>query len=41
MKHLLLIATACLAAGCTTDSDDRVDMAANDEAALAAELKRL
>lgn len=39
MKHLLLIASACLAAGCTTDTEDRVDMAANDEATLAAQLR--
>lgn len=39
MKHYLLIASACLAAGCTTDSEDRVDMAANDEATLAAQLR--
>ena len=38
MKHLLLIASACLAAGCTTDSEDRVDMAASDEASLSSQL---
>jgi len=38
MKHLLLFASACLAAGCTTDTEDRVDMAAHDEASLAAQL---
>ncbi|HYG46675.1 MAG TPA: hypothetical protein VD846_01925 [Allosphingosinicella sp.] len=39
MKYLLLFASACLAAGCTTDTEDRVDMAANDEATLAAQLR--
>lgn len=40
MKHLLFIAAACLAAGCTTDEPgDRVEMRADDEARLAAELR--
>jgi hypothetical protein len=40
MKHLLLIATACLAAGCTTDEPgDRADMRAEDEASLAFQLR--
>lgn len=40
MKHLLLIAAACLAAGCTTDEPgDRVDMRAGDEASLASQLR--
>jgi hypothetical protein len=39
MKYLILLASACLAAGCTTDTDERVDMAANDEATLAAQLR--
>ncbi|HEX9965246.1 MAG TPA: hypothetical protein VGB04_09720 [Allosphingosinicella sp.] len=38
MRHFLLLATACLAAGCTTDEGERVDMAANDEATLSAQL---
>jgi hypothetical protein len=39
MKHLLLIAAACLAAGCTTDEPgDRADIRADDEASLAAQL---
>lgn len=43
MKHLLLLASACLAAGCTTDepgaqADMRADMRASDEASLAAQL---
>jgi hypothetical protein len=38
MKYLILLASACLAAGCTTDESERVDMAANDEATLAAQL---
>jgi hypothetical protein len=36
MRHLILLASACLAAGCTTD--EPVEMAANDEAKLAAQL---
>jgi hypothetical protein len=36
MKYLLLFASACLAAGCTTD--EPVEMAANDEARLSAQL---
>ena len=36
MRHLILLASACLAAGCTTD--EPVDTAMNDEAKLAAEL---
>jgi hypothetical protein len=36
MRHWILIASACLAVGCTTD--EPVDMAANDEAKLAAQL---
>ncbi|HEY0132379.1 MAG TPA: hypothetical protein VGB57_13345 [Allosphingosinicella sp.] len=40
MRYLLLAASACLAAGCTTQTDEqRVDMAANDEASLAAQLR--
>ncbi|HLL32262.1 MAG TPA: hypothetical protein VK403_14835 [Allosphingosinicella sp.] len=39
MKYLILLASACLAAGCTTDTDDRVDMAASDEASLTAQLR--
>jgi hypothetical protein len=39
MKYLILLASACLAAGCTTDTDERLDMAANDEATLAAQLR--
>jgi hypothetical protein len=39
MRHLLLLASACLAAGCATDEPgDRADMRANDEASLAAQL---
>ncbi|MET1110020.1 MAG: hypothetical protein ABWX67_00690 [Allosphingosinicella sp.] len=38
MKTYILLASACLAAGCTTDTEDRVDMAARDEASLAAQL---
>ena len=39
MKHLLLIASVCLAAGCTTDEPgDRADIRADDEATLAAQL---
>lgn len=41
MKYIILLASACLAAGCTTDTDERVDMAANDEATLAAQLRGL
>ena len=42
MRHLLLIASACLAAGCTTDEPgDRVDMRADDEASLAFQLRGL
>ena len=37
MRTFLLLASACLAAGCTTD--DPVETAANDEARLAAELR--
>ena len=37
MKHLILLASACLAVGCTTD--DPVETAANDEARLAAKLR--
>ena len=36
MRHLLLLFSACLAAGCTTD--DPVETAANDEAKLATQL---
>ena len=39
MKHLILLASACLAAGCAAEGDERVDMAANDEASLAAQLE--
>jgi hypothetical protein len=39
MKYLVLLASVCLAAGCTTDESERVDMAANDEASLAAQLR--
>ena len=38
MRNLLLAAAACLAAGCTTESEERVDMAAYDEATLEARL---
>src|SRR3712207_6205044 len=38
MKHLTLLASACLAAGCTTHEGDPVDMTANDEATLSAQL---
>ena len=41
MKYIILLASACLAAGCTTESDERVDMVANDEATLAAQLRGL
>jgi hypothetical protein len=36
MRHLILLAAACLAAGCA--ADDPVETAANDEAKLAAQL---
>ena len=39
MRYFLLLATACLAAGCTTDEGERVDMAADDEASLSAQLR--
>ena len=39
MKYHLLLASACLAAGCTTDTDERVDMRADDEASLAFQLR--
>ena len=40
MRHLLLLASVCLAAGCTTDDpNDRVDMRADDEASLASQLR--
>ena len=40
MKYFILFASACLAAGCTTEADaPRVDMAANDEATLDARLR--
>ena len=41
MKHLLMFAAACLAAGCTTDDQpgDGADMRADDEATLAAQLR--
>jgi hypothetical protein len=40
MRYLLLLASACLAAGCTTDEPgDRVDMRAEDEASLAFQLR--
>ncbi len=39
MRYLILLASVCLAAGCTTDEPgDRVDMRADDEATLAAQL---
>ena len=38
MKYLLLLASVCLAAGCAADTEDRVAMAAKDEATLAAQL---
>jgi hypothetical protein len=37
MRHLILLASACLAAGCTTD--EPVETAASDEAKLAAQLR--
>jgi hypothetical protein len=37
MRHLILLASALMAAGCTTD--EPVEMAANDEAKLAAQLR--
>jgi hypothetical protein len=40
MKHFLFIASACLAAGCTTDEPgERADLRAEDEASLAAQLR--
>ncbi|HEX8222299.1 MAG TPA: hypothetical protein VF605_00625 [Allosphingosinicella sp.] len=36
MKYLIMLASACLAAGCTTD--EPVETAANDEARLSAQL---
>ena len=36
MKTLVLLASACLVAGCAADTGEGVDMAANDEARLAA-----
>jgi hypothetical protein len=40
MKYLLILASACLAAGCTTDEPGaRADMRADDEASLAAQLR--
>lgn len=36
MRHLILLAAACMVAGCTTD--EPVETAANDEAKLAAQL---
>ncbi len=39
MKTLILLASACLAAGCATNESDPVDMAANDEATLATQLE--
>jgi hypothetical protein len=39
MKYLILLASACLAAGCAADTDEGMDMAANDEAALSRELR--
>ena len=42
MRYLLLLASVCLAAGCTTDEpNDRVEMRADDEASLAAQLRGL
>jgi len=38
MKTLVLLASACLVAGCTADTDERVDMMADDESRLAAQL---
>ena len=39
MRHLILLASACLAAGCTTDGpEERADMRADDEASLAGQL---
>ena len=40
MRYLPLLASVCLAAGCTTDEPgDRVDMRADDEASLAFQLR--
>ncbi|HEU0098336.1 MAG TPA: hypothetical protein VFQ67_06120 [Allosphingosinicella sp.] len=40
MRNLLLLASACLAAGCTTDEPgDRADMRAEHEASLAFQLR--
>ena len=39
MRYSILLASACLAAGCTTDADERVDMRADDEASLAFQLR--
>ena len=41
MKYILLLASACLAASCTTDTGERADMRASDEADLAAQLSGL
>jgi hypothetical protein len=34
MKYLLLLASACLAAGCSAGTEERLEMAADDEARL-------
>jgi hypothetical protein len=40
MRNLLLLASACLAASCTTDSpEQRAEMQASDEASLATQLR--
>jgi hypothetical protein len=39
MRNFVLVASACLAAGCTTNQTQPVDTAANDEATLAAQLR--
>lgn len=40
MRYLILLASACLAAGCTTDEPgQRAEMRAGDEASLAAQLR--
>jgi hypothetical protein len=42
MRHLLILASACLAVGCTTDEPgQRAEMRASDEASLAAQLRGL
>ncbi|HEX8380918.1 MAG TPA: hypothetical protein VF619_10265 [Allosphingosinicella sp.] len=39
MKYLILLASVCLAAGCAADTDEGMDMAANDEADLSRQLR--